>query len=117
MDILKWMFLIFFGLFVLIVIVQNYQPLSTTVSFKLNLLFFRWESPPVSLYLVSCITFCIGVIITGFYSIFERFRLKRQIKRLKKELSQKEKELTSLRNLPVTSEEPEQKEEQPISTG
>jgi len=108
--------MIFIGLFVLIVIVQNYDSFSTSVTFKIDLLFFKWQSPPVTLYLISCITFCIGVVLTGFYGMFERFRLKRQIKQLKKELNQKEKELVSLRNLPVASDE-ESATEQPISTG
>ncbi len=122
MNIFKWMCTIFLGLFVLIVIVQNYSSFSQTVTFKINLLFFKWESPPVSLYLVSCITFCFGVVLTGFYSIFERFRLRREIKRLKKELSEKEKELISLRNLPVSEEEVggsdkgEKSSEEPITT-
>ena len=116
MNIFKWMCMIFFGLFVLIVVVQNYESFSQSVTFRINLLFFKWHSPPITLYLVSCITFCIGVILTGFYSIFERFRLKRQIRSLKKELSRKEKELVSLRNLPVTSHEGSATD-QPISTG
>ncbi len=116
MNIFKWMCMILFGLFVLIVIVQNYDSFSTPVTFRINLLFFKWQSPPVTLYLVSCITFCIGVILTGIYSIFERFRLKRQLRHLKKELSHKEKELVSLRNLPVSSHE-EDSTEQPINMG
>ena len=116
MNIFKWMCIIFLGLFVLIVVIQNYESFSQSVTFRIDLLFFKWQSPPITLYLVSCITFCIGVILTGFYSIFERFRLKRQIRSLKKELSRKEKELVSLRNLPVTSQE-EGVTEQPISTG
>jgi hypothetical protein len=35
----------------------------------------------------------------------ERFRLKRQIRNMNKQLKEKDKELNSLRNLPVTSEE------------
>ncbi len=121
MNIFKWMCTIFLGLFVLIVIIQNYNAFSQTATFRINLLFFRWESPPISLYLISCITFCFGVLLTGFYSIFERFRLKREIRRLKKELSEKEKELVSLRNLPVSEEEVgsdkgEEASQEPIST-
>jgi len=120
MNILKWMGLIFVGLFVLIVIIQNYEAFSQTATLRVNLLFFRWQSPPLSLYLISCITFCIGVVLTGFYSIFELFKYKREIRRLKKELSEKEKELVSLRNLPVSEEESKEQEEiltqEPIST-
>lgn len=116
MNIFKWMCMIFIGLFVLIVIVQNYESFSTSVTFRIDLKFFKWQSPPLTLYFVSCITFIIGVILTGFYGIFERFRLKNQIRQLKKELDQKEKELVSLRNLPVTSDE-EDSAKQPINTG
>jgi uncharacterized integral membrane protein len=121
MNIFKWMCAIFLGLFVLIVVIQNYEAFSQTATFRIDLLFFRWQSPPISLYLISCITFCFGVVLTGFYSIFERFRLRREIKKLKKELSQKEKELVSLRNLPVSEEGISSKSselsEEPISTG
>ncbi len=123
MNIFKWMCTILLGLFILVVIVQNYDSFSQTATFRINLLFFKWQSPPLSLYLISCITFCFGVVLTGFYSIFEKFRLKREIKKLKRELSQKEEELVSLRNLPVSEEavssgtNQDNVSEQPINTG
>ena len=47
----------------------------------------------------------LGVIfIAGFFGIFERFRLKREIKVLTKQNKGKDKELTSYRNLPIVED-------------
>jgi len=96
---------ILFVLLVIIVAVQNYQAFSTAVTFKINLVFFRWESSEMSLYFVAIITFLIGVICAGAYGITERFRLKKQVKVLTRDARERDKELNSLRNLPVTAED------------
>jgi len=105
MRYLKGIGIILFLLFVVIVAVQNYAPMSHTVRFRLNLVFWNHETADMSLYLVTIIAFLIGVFFTGLFGIAERFRLKREIKNLTRELREKDKELNSLRNLPVTSDE------------
>lgn len=105
MRYIKGIVVILFLLFVVIVAVQNYAPMSTPVRFHLNLLFWNYQSPDMNLYLVTIIAFLIGVFFTGLFGIAERFRLKRQVKELRRELKEKDKELNSLRNLPVTTEE------------
>jgi ATP adenylyltransferase len=45
------------------------------------------------------------VLVTGFYGIIERFRLKGEIKTLVSTSREKDKELNSLRNLPITSDD------------
>jgi uncharacterized integral membrane protein len=104
MNIFKWMLMIFFCLFVIVVAVQNHQAFSTEVTFGVDLVFFRWQSAPLSVYLVSIISFCFGVLVTGLYGIINRFSMQKQIKILKKHVKEKETELTSLRNLPVTED-------------
>ncbi len=89
-------------LLVVIIIVQNHVAMSTTVEFKVNLLFFKFETEKMELYLVTLIALMAGVIFTGSYGMFERFRLKKQINSLKKEAAKKDIEINSLRNLPVT---------------
>ena len=106
--------IILFVLLIITVAVQNYTVMATKVTFRLNLLFFNHETPPMSLYLVVIIAFLLGVIFTGFYGITERFRLKREIKLLKKESKRKDQELQSLRNLPVTAEEVAPEEDQTL---
>jgi len=47
----------------------------------------------------------VGVICTWLYGISERLGFRRQVKTLMKDVRDKEKELNSLRNLPVTTED------------
>ncbi|MFP4085835.1 MAG: LapA family protein [Desulfobacteraceae bacterium] len=101
----KGIIVILFLLLVVILAVQNYQALSTPINFKVDLIFLRGESSGMPVFLIAVITFLIGVVATWLYGISERFTYKRQIKNLKRDAADKEKELNSLRNLPVTTEE------------
>lgn len=94
-----------FVFFIIVLAVQNYSAFSTSVSFRLDLLVFRHETPQMSLYLIAVITFLLGVIFMGFFTLTERLRLKREIKRLRKEAREREKELNSFRTLPVTADQ------------
>jgi putative membrane protein len=100
---LKMIVVILVVLIAFIVAVQNFQALATPVQFRVNLLFFDEYRTSMPLSLVAIITFLIGVIFMGFYGMAERFTLKRQIKTLLKESREKDRELNSLRNLPVTN--------------
>lgn len=101
---LRAMLVILIALFVVILAVENYQAMSTKVNFRIDLAFWQWESAPMSVYFVVVIAFLVGLLLMGLYGMTERFRLKRRIKALQKEAKQKDEELNSLRNLPVTSE-------------
>jgi uncharacterized integral membrane protein len=102
---LKIILLILLGLAVIIVIVQNHEAMSTTVTFRLNTMFFGEKaSPNVSIYEVVLLSFLLGVVVTGIYGMVERFHLKRKMKALTRELEDKDRELNSLRNLPITSD-------------
>lgn len=101
---LRWIFVLLVLMVVVIIVVQNYESLATKVSFRANFIFWEGETPGIPLSLVAIITFCIGVIFSGVYGMAERFRLKKQIKSLEKEAKERDEELSSLRNLPVTSE-------------
>ena len=98
-------FMIVFMLIVIIVAVQNYKPMSTAVQFRVDFLFFQYQSVDMSLFLVVIIAFLLGVLLSALYGITERFRLKKQVRKLMKEGREKDKELNSLRNLPVTAED------------
>lgn len=92
-----------FVFFIIVLAVQNYAAFSTSASFKIDLLFFRYETPKMTLYLIALIAFLAGIVFMGFFSLTERLRLKKEIKRLNKEARDREKELNSFRTLPVTS--------------
>jgi ATP adenylyltransferase len=92
-------------LFVVIIIVQNHGAMSEQVAFKVNLRFINYTTSAMSLYFIVTIAFLFGVLVVGFYGIIERFRLKREIKSLLSASREKDKELNSLRNLPITSDD------------
>ena len=103
----KAIVLILVGLVVIVAVVQNNQAMSTPITFRLNPGFWpEWKATGVSVYQVSIIAFLLGILVVGFFGLVERFRLKRRIKDLSKELENKDRELNSLRNLPITSDHP-----------
>jgi uncharacterized integral membrane protein len=101
---LRAMLIILFILLVVILAVQNYAVLSTPVRFRADFVFLKYETSEMPLALISIAAFIVGVLAAGFYGITERFRLKREIKILTREAAQKDQEIDSLRNLPVTAE-------------
>jgi uncharacterized integral membrane protein len=103
MNHLRAMVTVLFVMFIFVLAVQNYDALSIPVKFRVNLVFVDYESDEIPVSFVAVIAFLVGVISLGLYGMTERFRLKRQIKTLLKERKEKEKELNSLRNLPVTT--------------
>ena len=102
---LKFILWILVALIIVVLIVQNHDAMSTLVVFKADFRIFQFRSSETSLYLIVTSAFLFGVIITGLYGMVERFKLKRQIKTLINDSRVKDKELNSLRNLPITSDE------------
>ena len=101
---IKYLFLVFIMLLVFILLVQNHEAFNTKIILKANLLIGHYETPELSIYLISTISFVLGVIIIWVYDLLERIQLRRQIKKLKNESKEKDNELNSLRNLPIISE-------------
>ena len=106
----KFMLAIILMLVVVILIVQNHEALSTKVSFRVSFFSYHVESSMMSVYYIITISFLFGVIISGTYGIIERFRLMKALKSLRTSSQEKEQELNSLRNLPITSEDISQDE-------
>lgn len=103
---LKLIILILLLSIVVILAYQNSEAVTKTVQFRLNPLFFEEsQSPEIAIGLVMLMAFFLGVIVTGFCGMTERFRLKKRIKMCTKELENKDKELNSLRILPITSDD------------
>ena len=101
---IKYLFLIFIMLLVFILLVQNHEAFNTKVILKANLLIGHYETPALSIYLIATISFVMGVLIIWIYDLLERIQLRKQIKRLNNEIKEKDNELSSLRNLPIISE-------------
>ena len=102
---LRFILAIFLMLVVVILIVENHEAMSTKVVFKVNLLAIHFESPQMSLYHIVTIAFLFGVFVAGIFGMVERFRFKREIRALMSTSQEKDKELNSLRNLPITTDD------------
>jgi uncharacterized membrane protein YciS (DUF1049 family) len=105
MNHLKWILVVLLVVLAFILAVENYATLVTPVAFKFDLYFFEYQTSGMPLSLFAIITFLIGLFSAWLYGIRERFSLKRQIKTFQLEAKQKDDELNSLRNLPVTAED------------
>jgi uncharacterized integral membrane protein len=88
-------------LLVIILIVENLGELSKTLTLRIDFLFWSHKTPPMAFYLVMIMVFLLGLFIAGFFGIFERFRLKKQIRLLSKDKIAREREINSIRKAPV----------------
>ena len=104
MKYVKWRFAILFIALMIIVTAENIPNLKTPVIFSVDLYLYQYQTPNIPLGFIAVITFLIGVLSMAVCGITERFRLKKQIKTLLGENREMEKELNSLRKLPVTTE-------------
>jgi H+/Cl- antiporter ClcA len=105
--------ILWIALFVLAIVLvyQNEETLLTGVGFQANLTVFN-VSQSMSVWVVILISFFLGVVAMAFFSLMEYYHMKRDITAIKRAIKEKDKELNSLRNLPLTSNElPGYKEE------
>lgn len=75
-------------LFVLLVVIgiQNIEPLTGKyVTLQLNLFFSKWETKPIPLGFVAPICFLAGVFLMGLIDFSTLFRLRREIKQLRRD--------------------------------
>jgi uncharacterized integral membrane protein len=77
MRIVYLILVIIFALFIVTFSQQNLEPIRLRYYSYLNI-------PPVPTYILIFASFLIGVIVTAFWGIVERFRLNRTIRRLNK---------------------------------
>jgi len=88
-------------LLAVILIVENLTQLSQKLTLQVDLYFWDWKTEPMAFYFVIIIVFLLGILMASLYGIFERFKLKKEIRIISKEKREKDKELNSLRNLPI----------------
>ena len=104
MRYLKFIIGILIILLIFIIVFENYEAFSTKVVFRIDLFGLHFKSQETSIFLVVLISFFFGILVAGLYGIIERFQLKREIKKMRSISKEKEMELNSLRNLPITSD-------------
>jgi uncharacterized integral membrane protein len=88
-------------LLVIILIVENLEQLSKSLTLRVDLLFWSHKTPPMQVYLLMIIVFLLGVFVAGFFGIFERFRLKKEIRSLSREKKERARQLDSMRSAPA----------------
>ncbi len=88
-------------LLAVVLIVENLAQLSQKLTLQVDLYFWAWKTEPMAFYFVIIIVFLLGILIASLYGILERFKLKKEIRIISKEKREKDKELNSLRNLPI----------------
>jgi putative membrane protein len=86
----------------IIFMVQNIEPLSQPLAIRLDLIFVKFESSPYAIYLVILLAFFVGLLAASLLGLAERFRMRAEIKARRKEIEALNRELSSLRNLPLT---------------
>ena len=87
-----------FALFIVTFSQQNLMPV--------QLKYYRYlqHVPPIPTYLLIFVSFLVGIIITSFWGIVERFRLNRTIRRLNKMVRELRKEIHSSEAPPIMDE-------------
>jgi|YelNatPaOPRAMG01_1025707.scaffolds.fasta_scaffold00822_20 uncharacterized integral membrane protein len=103
-----WLVLV---VFLLVFFLQNSQTLTMPVEIRLNLWLKDFSSPQAPLYGVVIGSFIVGLALGAVWGIVGQLRLRGRIRGMDKLLQEKERELSSLRNLPLT-ESPSAKGEQ-----
>jgi uncharacterized integral membrane protein len=99
MRIIYLILVIVFALFIVTFSQQNLMPI------QLKYYSYLQHIPPVPAYLLIFVSLLVGIIITGFWGIVERFRLNRTIRRLNKLVRDLRKELHANEILPMIDEQ------------
>jgi uncharacterized integral membrane protein len=106
---------LFFSLviiFVVLVVVQNVNVFMDERVLRLNLWVWRGESPPIPLSVYFLGFLLIGLLISYFYGLGERFKAKKTIQNHLETVRKQEEEIKALKSLPLAEEKtsPEESE-------
>ncbi len=91
--------LLFF--FAMLFFVQNHELLSTTVRLHLEIFGAEFTSNELPYYLIVLLGFLAGGFISLIYLLSEKIRMSAEIKRCRAKIQDLEKEVNSLRNMPL----------------
>jgi putative membrane protein len=90
----------------MIFFVQNTGVLSTELKLSFKLFGANWMSSPIPVYLYILLAFVIGVLVSMAYFLLEKLRQGRELRKKQQQINNLEKELSTLRNLPLETQEP-----------
>ena len=98
MRIIYLILVIVFALFIVTFSQQNLEPI------QLKYFDYLKHTPPIPVYILIFASLLVGVIITAFWGIVERFRLNRTISRLNKTVRDLRKEIRTNEPPPIIEE-------------
>ena len=101
MQVLKMILFILLVILVVTFVLQNQWIIQENFSVQ----YFLYETAPISLYVILLINFFLGAFLCACCYIVKNRKLKKLINEHKKKITQMEKELVSLRNLPITEDQ------------
>jgi uncharacterized integral membrane protein len=107
--------LVFFSLvaiFILLVVYQNRTVFTHTESFVVNLLVWKYESPPILLSMYFVAFFLLGILIAYFHGLSSRFKAKNEMKSQLERMNKLEKEIEVLKSLSPQQVNPPSEETQ-----
>ncbi|WP_291323554.1 LapA family protein [Desulfonatronospira sp.] len=94
--------LLFF--FAMLFFVQNHELLSKTVKLHLEIFGNEYTSTDIPYYLIVLVGFLLGGFISLIYLLAEKVRMNSEVRKCKSKIADLEKEITSLRNMPLEDE-------------
>ena len=89
----------------MIFFVQNTGVLSTELKLSFQVFGVHWVSSPIPVYLYILLAFVIGVVVSMAYFLLEKLRQRRVIKKKQQQINNLEKELSTLRTIPLENQD------------
>ena len=87
----------------IIFMIQNMEELAHPLSIRLNLFLFKLQSTPYATYLVILLSFFVGLLAASLLGLVDAFSAAGcELRKRDKEIRDLNRELNSLRNLPLT---------------
>ena len=91
--------------FLVIVVIQNQSVFMDTMALEVDIIVWNYETQPIHLSLYFLGFFLIGLLVSYFYGLGERFKAKRIIASQLETIRKSEEEMRGLKSQPNTEEE------------
>ena len=92
------------AIFLVVAVLQNSGLFMDKKALRLNLLVWKYESPPILLSMYFVAFFLVGLLLSYFHGLSERFKAKNKTKNHLETISKLREEIKVLKSLPVQEE-------------
>lgn len=101
MRVMKSLFWVIVVAVLLIFVLQNGSALTAPVEIRLNLFLKDFSPGALPLYGFGLVAFLVGLLLGGGWGVLQQLKLRGRIREAQRLLQERERELSSLRNLPI----------------